>query len=125
LPPPDKISKTDSNYGINHDMVKMVMHIQLDKFKEISLPRVIWVNKHSSLKDLHKQAFKFMLPAFKKIYKDFKESEHSEACRTFLPFCDPNTKEELDYEMITRLSEENFDKLFEAFFPGLNESNWN
>ena len=54
LPSLELIDKFDSNYGIDKNWVKLVIHIQKDhSVGHFNLPRVLWVRKDWTLKQMH------------------------------------------------------------------------
>jgi len=66
---PEGASKTDSNNGVSEDYTKLsinLMMLEKSKYstysnkKTFSLPRLMWVNKQTTVEELHLQVFSFL-----------------------------------------------------------------
>ena len=73
LPLLEQANKTDNNYGVGEEWTKQVIYIkkyqksQYSSFNSlifVNIPRVMWVNKNWSLKQLHFEIYKFMKKMF-------------------------------------------------------------
>jgi len=54
LPQLEKISKTDSNHGIDQGWIKLCLNNMIaGEYGVKTLPRIMWIMKQWTLKDLH------------------------------------------------------------------------
>lgn len=106
--------------GIDSLWVKVFIHIFKDN-SLLNLPRVIWVNKNWTLKELHLRFFAYVRDLFVRWYKEVQEKGTSEKSRLKPQYKSPVNGEILNYESFMALS---LEQQFEALFPALNEQNW-
>lgn len=107
LPPPMQVNKYDSNYGIDNNWVKLTMHIQKDDtVGHFNLPRVVWVRKDWTLKEMHWNIFNHYRELFLRWYRDIAEKGSSER----------NAREPQYYWNDKLLTKDTLDELF-----GLND----
>lgn len=79
LPPIEEISRTDSNMGVGPDWVKVCVH-SFQRYEKFNLPRVIWVKKEWTLKELHWNVFGYFRDLFVRWLRDYKEHGQSARC---------------------------------------------
>lgn len=63
-------SETDDNYGIDPDYVKMSVNMMQDLKGVVNIPRVLWVHKDWTLKELHMKILDYFIQLFIIWYKD-------------------------------------------------------
>ena len=59
MPPIEKIRKDDSNHGIDASWTKMCLNMYQGNQGLLNLPRFIWVEKSTTLMELHHQIFDY------------------------------------------------------------------
>lgn len=124
LPPIEEISRTDSNMGVGPDWVKIVLH-SFQRYEKFNLPRVIWVRKDWTLKELHWNVFRYFRDLFVRWLLDFKENGSSARSNQKPMYRKPGSNEALTYDSLMEMIErDNLETQFKAFFPTLTEANW-
>jgi hypothetical protein len=124
LPPIEEISRTDSNMGVGPDWVKIVVH-SFQRYEKFNLPRVIWVRKEWTLKELHWNVFRYFRDLFVRWLLDFKENGSSARSGQKPMYRKPGSNEALTYDSLMEMIErDNLETQFKAFFPTLTEANW-
>jgi len=120
MPPITQIKKDDSNYGIDPDYTKVCVHVWKDNYL-LNLPRIIWVRKSWTLRQLHVEFFRLYRWLIYKWYKHALKSE--DGLSMFHKIAPPfkHNGKVLDYNTLVELSVE---EQFDALFPGLTEENW-
>jgi hypothetical protein len=100
LPPLTKISKTDSNHGIDSDWCKIAVHFLKD-VDFFNLPRVFWAKKSWTLKELHHEFFRYMRYLFYEWYKDVSVGDcPMQKCQQAPPYINPETQTLLDFDSL-------------------------
>lgn len=100
--PLNQIKKDDSNYGIDTEWTKMVLHVYKGG-DLLNLARIIWVKKSSTLLELHKQFFHEFKNVIFGYYKDLETHGKSDKYKgdlNPLPYAHPETGELLTYTML-------------------------
>lgn len=105
LPPITQIKKDDSNYGIDSDWTKVVVHIFKDN-QLLNLARMIWVRKSWTLKQMHIGFFDQYKNLLIRWYKDIDEKGSSDRSRCSPLYKHPETGDTLDYKGIMELTTE-------------------
>ena len=119
LPPTTQLSKSDSNYGINDDWTKIVVHIGTDRKKKTNLPRVIWAKKSWTLKELHMDFFAQFKDAIYRWITEFEKDGGSGKSELR-----PNWAFQGEKLTASKFLELTPEQQFEVFFPNLSEENW-
>lgn len=99
MPPLNQIKKDDSNYGIDPEWTKVVVHIFKDN-THMNLARVLWVKKSWTLTELHLQFFNEYKDLLHRWYKECQEKGSSERHSCLPPFKHPETGEVLTYDTL-------------------------
>ena len=124
LPPIEEISRTDSNMGVGSDWVKIVVH-SFQGYEKFNLPRVIWVRKDWTLKELHWNVFRYFRDLFVRWLLDFKETGSSGRSRSKPMYRKPGSTEVLTYDsLMEMIDKESLETQFKTFFPTLSDTNW-
>ena len=66
----EKIDAFDSNNGVDPMWVKVCIHQLKEGFGHFNLPRVVWVRKDWSLKELHMRIFEYYRDIFERWYRE-------------------------------------------------------
>lgn len=124
LPPLTQLNKSDCNYGIDSNWVKIVVHT----FKEghaglYNLPRILWARKDWSLKRLHMAVFDYYKELFVRWYREIDENGTSARANHKPMYSVDGTP--LDFASLQKLfAEGDLEKMFKAFFPKLVLDEW-
>lgn len=103
MPPITQIKKDDSNYGIDPEWCKVVIHIYKDQ-SLMNLARFIWVKKSWTLKELHLRFFDEFKDLIYRWYKDWKDLGKTERHSVQQPpFKHPDSGELLTYDTLLAL----------------------
>ena len=122
LPPIEQIKKDDSNNGIDSGWTKIcINNYRSGEYGVQNLPRFMWINKSWTLRELHHQVLGYHKNVFVNWYNEHKSDYHIASPK----YRHPETDEDLSNEGIKELiEEESLEKLFKAFFPNLDENNY-
>lgn len=63
-------SETDDNYGIDPDYIKMSVNVMQDLKGVVNIPRMLWVHKDWTLRELHMKILDYFIQLFLSWYKD-------------------------------------------------------
>ena len=121
MPTVDEITPDDSNNGIDNSWVKICVNVFKQDRGLQNLTRFLWAQKDWTLKELHYQFFEYFKDLFVRWYKD-QEGKSKNTPK----YKHPGTEALLTHESLLELiSEGPIEDQFKAFFPSLNEDNWN
>ena len=123
-------NRIDGNYGLENDWTMQVIHIgkhtkpyysSYTKFNAFTIPRIMWINKKWTFKQVHHEIFKYLRPVILKQYENAKDkNEHLPQIKK-LSIDEAESEEVYSLEEFKSLTEE---QQFNACFPSLNEQNW-
>jgi len=99
----------------------VLYHIFQEQRGLLNLPRVVYVKKSWTLRELHIRFFETVKDLMIRWLKDYKDDEASSRCRQDPKYKNPDTGEALTYDDFVRMDAE---KQFASFFPNLTEDNW-
>ena len=64
LPPLSETDKFDNNYGVKNTWIKIPINIYNNHYRLTNIPRYIWVEKSSTLQEVHYAVFKLIKNMF-------------------------------------------------------------
>lgn len=125
LPEPEKCNNSDNNHGLD-GWTKLVIHVKYPEksqygyssyyttYKSFVVPRVLWLNKKWTMKEVHYKIFSF----FRKVFKNWKELEMNKTLTNTIKFMQGDN--ELTWDQFSQLPVE---EQYAICFPEMTSEN--